>query len=327
MRGLAELIGERGVDLAPLMARAGIPADALQDDDLRISLLAYAQLLEEASVAAGCPDLGLCVAERQDIGILGPLAIAMQNAATVGEALQVCSRYLHVHSPGIRLSVHPDLPRAGLAAVRITVVTPAWVPRRQLVDQCLADLFHFSAWLAQDRPPVLSVALPHLPLAPAARYARFYGTDVDFAQPHSEIVVPVHFFGQSLRGASAALHRLSLDYLQLAFEPGRLTVGERVEAVLRRALSSTRGRREIVAKLLGMHPRTLQRRLAEEGCTYQQLLDAVRRERAYHWLATTEVPLIQVAGLLGLADQTVLNRNCRRWFGRTPGDMRLSGSV
>jgi AraC-like DNA-binding protein len=325
MRGVAGLLRERGVAIEPLMDRLQIPRAALADEELRISLPAYAELLERASEITGCADLGLQIAERQDIGILGPLAIAMQNATTVGEAMQVASRFLHAHSSGIRLSLHSDLPKPGQSSLRITLITPGWLPRRQLMDLCLADLHHFIAFIAQEPPPLVGVALPHAPLAAPERYAECFGQIVDFDVLHAALIVPADFLQQSLVGAVAPLHQLSLEYLKLVFEGGRKTLSEQVEEILRRALSSTRGRREVVAHLLGLHPRTLQRRLEAEGTVFSEIVDAARRAQAQHWLTESEVPLAHVADILGLADQAVLCRNCARWFGRSPSAIRARG--
>lgn len=327
MRGAAGLLRERGVAIEPLLDRVQIPRAALNDEELRISLPAYSELLEQASQMMDCPDLGLQIADRQDISILGPLAIAMQNASTVGEAFEVASHFLHAHSNGIRLSLHRDAtaPGCGQSSVRITLIAPSWRPRRQLMDQCLADVHHFIAFLAQATPPVLGVTLPHEPLASRRRYAQCFGHAVEFGRAHAEVIVPTAFLDQSLSGAVSALHQLSLDYLKLAFKGGGRTVVEQVEDILRRALSSTRGRREVVARLLGLHPRTLQRRLQEEGVAFSDLVDDVRREQARHWLTATEVPLAHVADILGFADQTVLCRSCLRWFGRAPRAIRSHG--
>ena len=112
MRGFGPLMQELGNDPLSLIAAVGIPESALDSDEERISLKAYALMLEHAVQATGQTDLGLCMAERQDISILGPLAIAMQNAQSVGEALQLCSRFLYTHSPGIRVSIHDTPPSA-----------------------------------------------------------------------------------------------------------------------------------------------------------------------------------------------------------------------
>ncbi|PPE75970.1 AraC family transcriptional regulator [Solimonas fluminis] len=325
MRGTVEALRERGMAIEPLMDRLQIPRAALADEELRISLPAYGQLLELASEAIDCPDLGLQIAERQDIGILGPLAIAAQNASTMGEAMKVLSGFLHTHSNGIRVSLHPEWPLPGQTSLRLTLITPSWQSRRQLMDLCLGDLHHFSAFLAQSALPLLGVTLPHAPLAAPQRYAGFFGHPVEFGRTHAELVVPSGFLQQSLSGAVAALHRLSLEYLALAFEGGGKTMAEQVEEILRRALSSTRGRREVVARLLGLHPRTLQRRLEAEGTAFSDIVDAVRRDQARRWLTESEVPLAHVADILGLADQTVLCRNCARWFGRSPSVIRARG--
>ncbi len=326
MRGAAGVLGDYGVAIEPLMDRVQLPYAALADEELRISLPAYSQVLEWGSEAAGCPDLGLQISDRQDISILGPLAIAMQNASTVGEAMQVASRFMHAHSSGIRLSLHADTPVPAQTALRITLITPSWLPRRQLLDLCLADLHHFVAFLAQSAPPLLKVTLPHTALASPQRYAEFFGHEVEFGSAHAELIVPSDFLGRSLSGAVAALHQLSLDYLKLAFDGGgRKTMNEQVEEILRRALSSTRGRRDVVARLLGMHPRTLQRRLEAEGVSFSDIVDTVRRDQARHWLTESDVPLAHVADILGLADQTVLCRNCARWFRRSPSAIRARG--
>ena len=325
MRGAAGALGAHGVAIEPLMDRLQIPRAALVDEELRISLPAYAQLLELGSEAAGCPDLGLEIAERQDISILGPLAIAMQNASTVGEAMQVAGHFMHAHSSGIRLSVHAQWPVPGQSSLRITLITPSWQARRQLLDLCLADAHHFMAFLAQSSPPVLEVTLPHTPLASDERYARCFGHAVTFGRTHAEVIVPSAFLAQSLSGAVTALHQLSLEYLKLAFEGGGKSMSEQVEEILRRALSSTRGRREVVARLLGLHPRTLQRRLEAEGMSFSAIVDAVRRDQARRWLTESDVPLAHVADILGLADQAVLCRNCARWFGRSPSAIRTRG--
>ncbi len=331
MRGFDALMAALGVDFRPLLAAVGISESALHDEEERVSLRAYARLLENAVVQTGRDDLGLRMAEYQDVSILGPLAIAMQNAATVGEAVELCSRYLYTHSPGIRLSLHPlqtgqGAPALANCALRMNLVLPSWWPQTQLMEQCLADLHHFVAMLAGSpdalNDALLGVQFTHARCTQAARYIDVFGRPVEFSCAHTQLVVSGRFLGRSMAGVSDDLHRLSLDYLQLAFAPQEATLTERVEDVLRRALSSTRGRRDVVARLLDLHPRTLQRRLRDEGVAFSELVDKARREQARQWLTASQLPLIQVAGAVGLADQAVLSRNCRRWFGCTPLQLR-----
>jgi AraC-like DNA-binding protein len=96
----------------------------------------------------------------------------------------------------------------------------------------------------------------------------------------------------------------------------------RVRGVLTRSLGTMAPGIGAVARLVALHPRTLQRRLAAEGTTFAAVLDEVRREAARRYLTTTDMPMSQVAGLLGLSEQSALSRCCRRWWGTTPSRVR-----
>jgi len=74
--------------------------------------------------------------------------------------------------------------------------------------------------------------------------------------------------------------------------------------------------------MLSMHPRTLQRQLAAEKTTFAILLDDVRRRAARRYLTGTDLPLTQVAALLGFSEQAALTHSCRRWWSATPTTVR-----
>lgn len=76
-----------------------------------------------------------------------------------------------------------------------------------------------------------------------------------------------------------------------------------------------------------MHPRTLQRRLAAEGQTFESILDDVRRRTALEVIVETDLPLCHVAALVGLAEQATLTRAVRRWCGLTPSALRRAGAA
>ncbi|MFG2551150.1 helix-turn-helix transcriptional regulator [Streptomyces sp. NPDC048581] len=77
-----------------------------------------------------------------------------------------------------------------------------------------------------------------------------------------------------------------------------------------------------VARFLALHPRTLQRRLAEEGAGFDQLRDEALRELAHQYLTESSLSMSHVALALGFSEQSALTRACRRWFGKTPTAIR-----
>lgn len=98
----------------------------------------------------------------------------------------------------------------------------------------------------------------------------------------------------------------------------------RVRAEIAQALSEGVPTLSAMARRLGMGGRTLQRRLAEEGLTYQALVEAARRELAGRLLRGSDYSLAEVAFLTGFADQSTFSRAFKRWHGRTPRAYRQS---
>ena len=81
-------------------------------------------------------------------------------------------------------------------------------------------------------------------------------------------------------------------------------------------------RRETVAQALYLSERTLQRRLQEEGSSFQKLLDDTRRDLAVQYLCQPDLAPLAIAYLLGFADPSNFYRAFKRWFGVTPGEYR-----
>src|SRR5690348_10834307 len=115
---------------------------------------------------------------------------------------------------------------------------------------------------------------------------------------------------------------MALDYMNSHYADPSQDMTTRVRRALSSTLSSNRGSKSAIADLLALHPRTLQRKLEDEGALFEDIRDDVRRETALHYLSDTRIPLAQLAGLLGLADQSVLTRCCVRWCGKTPSELR-----
>jgi hypothetical protein len=94
------LLLDAGIDPAPVLARSGIAASAFDHAGTRVPFQAAAQLLHDAAQAAGREDFGLLVGQRFDFSSLGLLAMLMQRAPTVGDALRSLERHLHLHDRG-----------------------------------------------------------------------------------------------------------------------------------------------------------------------------------------------------------------------------------
>ena len=322
LRGLALLLDELGADGAALLSRYRIDPDAPDSDDALIPAGAAARVLETAARLTGRPDLGLLLAERQDISILGPLAVAIESSPTVGAAIACASRFLYIHSPALSVVQVPDPSRAaGVVGLRYGASIPGAPPQPQAVELGVG-LIHRILSQVQGDYGLRSVHFPHAMLAPAARYTAFFAADVRFEQPAALLRMPATLMSAPLEGCDSMLRDIAVDYLAGHFaEPGE-TLTARVRGTLARSVGTTDVSIVAVARWHRMHPRTLQRHLAAEGTSYEAELDDIRRLRAHRLLTETALPLSQITGMLGLSEQSALTRAARRWFGEPPSQVR-----
>jgi AraC-like DNA-binding protein len=323
LRGLPELVDSLGGDGAALLDRFRIPPAALDSDEAVITTTAADGILQTAAAELGCLDFGLRLAGQQNATVLGPLALAIENAPTFGDALDIAIRFLFVHSPALTVSQIPD-PDGCQGVVGLLYRGTAEPLPPQAVDLGLG-LFHRIIVLLHGGPYGLrSVHLPHPPLVPVVRYTGFFGADVRFDRPDAVLRVPSGLAGTAVPGGNQVLRDIAVDYMTSHFPaPGRALAG-RVHLLLTQALGTSAVQVGVIARQLGTHPRTLQRRLAAEQTTFEAILDDVRRATAARLITQTDLPLTQVTAMIGLAEQSALSRAVRRWFGVSPRQLRTT---
>ena len=106
--------------------------------------------------------------------------------------------------------------------------------------------------------------------------------------------------------------------LQLAAQNDRWPVADRVRGALVDLMPAGRTGAEDVAAALGISRSTLQRRLREEGNSYQEMLDATRRDMAVRYLTKTTLRADEIASVLAYRDANSFSRSFRRWTGLSP---------
>ena len=318
--GFPELVEQLGGHCEPLLRRYRIDPRLLEDNEARVPLRALVGILEHAASELDCPDFGLRLAEYQDLHVLGPVALIARNSATVGQALEEVSRFIGYHSPGIDVQLERGDPHAPRLVIDIRL--PGLPRQRQMQELAMGVAHNTLKLLCGSQFSARSVSLSGAsPLSPA-RYRRYFRTAVYLGQACNALVLSEEHLAQRVEQQDPQLHRVLLDYLR-PFD-GQVPTGLvlQVESLILRMLPTQRCRLGLLAEQLGLHERVLQRRLAEQGSSFESLLENARRSRAERYLAECHMPMSQVAGLLGYSEQSVFNRACRRWFGCTPREVR-----
>lgn len=323
LRGVRSAITELGGDADDLARRCGLPDGALDSDEILVPDLAIGLLLETAAHDLTCPDFGLRVALRQDFGLLGPVAVAIRNARTTTQALEMTSKYLFFHARSLEITVVPD-PGGdpGVLGVRFGYHDDAMPLPPQAADMVLLFLHRALLDLLGGGYGLRSVALPDRLNVDPQRYQALFGAPATPSAHSAMLRVPAALLGRAIPGGDRTAQMLALSYLDQHGPSRSALPGERVRDVLRRSLDTGTSTLGDVADYLAVSPRSLQRQLAADGTTFSAIRDEVRREVAARLLTTTEIPLYQIAAALALDDVTTFSQYARRWWGITAREFR-----
>jgi AraC-like DNA-binding protein len=325
LRGFASIASELGGDPGQLTRDCGIDPHTLDNEGALLPYRQVIHLMEHCATKLDVPDFGLRLAAIQDIGILGPLAVAIQNSATVEEAIRCAASHLFLQSPALRLETNEQGCQTSIR-LDIRLNNMPHQGMRQAEDLAIALAHRFLSMLAADSYHLIKVELPHEPLCSPAIYEQYFGAPVHFGCPTNAVYVGTTTLSTPLSGRNAQLHELAVAYLDVQVPTPDGLVATRVETAIRRTLGTDSCNRTAVARAMAMHPRTLYRRLEREGVTFDEVRDGVRREKAEYYLSKTNAPLSQVAGIIGYSEQSILTRSCQRWFGQTPRKFRAAHS-
>lgn len=313
-------VQELGGEAELYLRMGGVDPALLADPDAYVPFISVVRTLEIAALALNMPDFGMQLGLRQELGITGPLAIAVANSATAREGIACASRFVRFHNRAQRLALEPAAP--GMEIVVHNTVMEQHVPHIQHGERVVAFLYNLMRRFCADDRVVEEVWFTHQPLAPLRAYRDVFGVLPRFGQAKSGVVAPSAKLDVERSGRSAFVRDLAIAHLEQVSPSDSTPVTDRVRTALDLMMQSGDGSQIEVARALGLHERTLQRRLKDEGAVFEEIKDAVRRARAEDYLRQRELPLSQVAELLGYSEPAALSRSCRRWFGDTPKAVR-----
>jgi AraC-like DNA-binding protein len=323
LHGYETLARSLGVNVSAELRRVHLSLAQINDPDGLLPYAAMIALLEHTARVASCPDFGLQLSLVQDLGVLGPVAVVVRHASTLGEALQLASRYLFVQSPAARFSVVPVDGKSAWVDLAYGIDLPELPLCAQAIELALGVMRQGMRSVSGGRVQPTLACLPHARVGPPRSYAKVFDCECRFQMPLAALRIPASALQQPLPEHNPMLKQLAQRYLDQNFSVGAPSIANQVRAMLRRFLGTGNTAQTDIAAMLALHPRTMQRRLKEEGVSFDGILDSVRKEQLRHLLSQSNPPpLSQVAAMLGYSEQAVLTRSCRRWFGVSPSALR-----
>ncbi|WXL24930.1 AraC family transcriptional regulator [Ectopseudomonas mendocina] len=318
--GLAEFSAGQGLLAQDLINDAELPHDVLEHPESFIPFRKYAALLESAVRRSSNPLFCMQYGIYQGAASLGPLVYLIRNANTVGGALKELSHYFHLHSNASRVRIEIEGEHAlfyyDAAEVRD-------VPSHRLVlELVVGAATQLMRTLLGSRWKPDALLLQHAPLREPQAYNRLLGLTPRFNAPYNAWVFDAKVLEAPLSAGDENLHRLIQQHLDALDRMSVQELPAYVSQLLRNLLPNGRTTIEQIAEYMDLSPRTLQRYLAEEGTSFQILLDETRKSMAQRYLADSTISLTHLAAMLGYSELSAFSRAFQRWYGVSPKQWR-----
>ena len=318
-------VEEFGLDRDELMRSAGLSTAELEDPDARVSTHKTWSLWRAIVDRETDPALGLrlgAAARVRDFGVVG---YVMFYSSTLREALERLCRYSHVITKAVQYMLEHEGQRS-----RVQLESnPRFDALIHPLDARLAFVVAAAREITAAEVVPLEVRFTYeAPLA-RAEHQRFFRCPLGFEHSASAVVFAADDLDRPAVGGDATLggylERVADEVLQSLDD--RSSLSDRVQRAIWSQLAAGPPSLSRVAALVGISPRTLQRRLRTSGTSFGLLLEELRHRMALRLLEDRSLAVYEVAFLLGYSDPSTFYRAFRRWQGAAPDEYRRNAAA
>lgn len=307
-----------GHDYSGLLHRLGISPEWLDEPRARITPEQFTALLQGLWTALDDEYLGLADGASK-CGTFAMMCHALIHCGTLEKAFSrgLLFYSLFPHSPRLTLSREDEWVRLSLDDARLVD------PDHFLSESLLVTWHRLGSWLIGQRIRLEQASFRYPEPEHGAEYELMFSCPLAFDAESTSLLFHRRYLNMPLLQDERTLkHFLERSPADLLARPDE---GDSMCSRLRRQLGRDSSRwpdLEAVAAQLHVSPQTLRRHLREEGSSFQELKDQLRRDIAIYHLNRGDQSLQQIAEQLGFSEPSAFHRAFKKWTGLTPGAYR-----
>ncbi|QWT16629.1 AraC family transcriptional regulator (plasmid) [Sphingobium xenophagum] len=306
--------------------RCDVPVGALTDFEMLISWPCVCRLMETAATELQMPSFGLEMALTvpRYFPNVGPLVFMAEVVDTVGEWARTGVLYWRFHTNAYLAQLLEDGEDSDVIfRFRHSPFSP---PARHQIELGLANLLRMAQIVPgfTDIYPT-EVHFRHARPSDTRVHEEIFNCPLQFDAEYDEIVLPREYLSYPTKGRLTPLKSLLNFYVRYRIRKMPLydqSFRATVEVAIPALIGSGSCNADFVAKTFGISGKKLQRLLAQEGTSFSEVFDGVRRTMACRFLDETEIPIRNIAGLLDYSGTPAFIMAFRRWTDSTPSEYR-----
>ncbi len=319
--GLCSFIEQHGGDADRILGISGISLEHLQHPTQSLGLPNYCQAFEEAARQLDCDNFGLYYGNQfkpQALGLLGYIGLC---SSTVEQALLNVARAFpyHQHNSLIRLVDDGECYRFDYQVRHCAILS-----KRQDAELSLGIVNNLVRHVLGSQWAPRAVHFEHPRPELWHEHCRMFDAPVYFEQPCNSLIIPKVDLKRRMPESDPTLLIVMQDAIRQlnTHEKTPPNITDDTVVQVRHQLLSGEPVLEDIAEKMGLSSYSLQRRLREQGVSFTAIVDKTRCELATHYLRQHQLPISELAPLLGYSEASAFSRAFRRWFGITPRQWR-----
>jgi AraC-like DNA-binding protein len=315
---------QKGAEYDLLCQKVGLTPAMLQNPDARLPITQVQKLWKEAIDMTGDPHLALHLGESINTVAVGILAYVMMHCPTLGKALEKLCLYQDIVCDGSKttLTIENDLVYLNLSQLSEDLIYPHYA-----FESELSIYFSATKVMIGNYLPLKAVHFNYPQYISIEEYFRIFQTkNIVFDSHFTGMVFEKKYLETPILNANPNLFSLFEVHAQdiLSNLKSNTSIAEKVKKEILIELKGEEPTLLKIAKNLGIGVRSIQMKLKEEGVTFQQLLDEIRKNLATKHLKEGKLSTTDIAYLLGYSEPSVFFRSFKKWTGQTPTFYRKS---
>lgn len=308
---------DQEVDPEPVFQQCGIESRRCDELDMPLPAQAVANLLELAASYSGDSCMGLRMAQCYHYESASLVILAMLSAPSVGDGIRCLSHYDRYVDTAIEINF--DFSKS-LAEFSFRVMVPGGVEVIQLNEYLQGFLVQALNTATRIPVPIKEVWFSHDDDRNSAALETFFKAPVSYSRPDNRLFFERSYLQERFHTSHNLLHEILVNAMKTYFvsaESGNGFVDILCREIIRCGADDS-ATLEKIADRLAVSPRTLRRRLASEGRSFQEVKNLARAKRAKYYLRRTNMPIAEIAYELGFSEVSAFSRAFRSWVGQAP---------